>query len=230
MMGAEPATGGAAANGPGVTLDDLERDALAELGNMGIGKASAALGRMVGAFVTLSVPSVDIVAPPVVAGLLETAFPGPLVGVSEGLGGIFDGTALLVFPAPDSLPLVRAALPPDVPPEDAEPLEDEALAELGNIVLNSALALVANLLGCAIDTSLPVVRRGTADTILAACRLDAGPGDLDVGVGGGSAILFHIDLRATAQTVGGRVVLLLDARSMVALKTTLAGYIGRIVS
>ncbi|CAO3427134.1 chemotaxis protein CheC [Azospirillum doebereinerae] len=204
---------------PEAALNDLERDALAELGNIGVGKASTALGRMVGEQVVVSVPSVDVVTLDEVAPSLESALPGPLVGVSESLGGIFDGTALFLFPEADSLPLVRAVLPPDVPPEDAALLEEEALAELGNVVLNSALALVANQLGGGIDTGLPVVRRGTAGAILSACRSGHGGGD--------DVPMLHIDLRATAQTVGGRVVLVLDAGSMGRLKTMLGGFIGR---
>lgn len=202
-------------------LSELERDTLAELGNMGIGRASTALGRMVGAFVTLSVPSVEVASVGRAVSSLESAMPGPLVGVSETLGGVFDGAALFLFPEADSLPLVRAALPPDVPPDAAALLEEEALAELGNIVLNSALALVANLLGHAIDTGLPVVRRGSAAAILTACRGRKGTED-------GAAVLFHIDLRATAQTMGGRVVLVLDSGSMDRLKATLGVYIGRV--
>lgn len=219
-------TGSAASPGdaPPSSLDALERDTLAELGNMGIGRASTALGRMVGDFVTLSVPSVDVAAAGTVMRSLDPALPGPLVGVSETLGGALDGAALFLFPEADSLPLVRAALPPDVPPEDAGLLEEEALAELGNIVLNSALALVANLLGQTIDTGLPVVRRGSAAAILAACRGGGG----DDGPDDGPAVLFHIDLRATAQTLGGRVVLVLDSGSMDRLKATLGGYIGRV--
>ncbi|RUQ71527.1 chemotaxis protein CheC [Azospirillum doebereinerae] len=206
---------------PEAALDDLERDALAELGNIGLGKASTALGRMVGELVVVSVPSVDVLPLDEVAPSLEAALSGPLVGVSESLGGIFDGTALFLFPEADSLPLVRAVLPPDVPAEDAALLEEEALAELGNVVLNSALALVANQLGGGIDTGLPVVRRGTAGAILAACRGTGGT------VGGEDLPLLHIDLRATAQTIGGRVVLVLDAGSMGRLKASLGGFIGR---
>lgn len=213
-------------------LSELERDALAELGNIGIGKASTALGRMLGGLVTLSVPSVEMVPPDEVAGLLDRALAPPLVGVSERLGGLFAGCALLVFPQAGSLPLVRAALPPDVPAEDVPDLEDEVLAELGNVVLNSALALVSNLLGEPVDTGLPVVVRGSGAEILRACAAVADAG----GTGsGGAAVLFHIDLRTNLPggdgvVVGGRVVLLLDAGSADALQATLGRYIGRLVA
>ncbi len=220
---------GPAVTGAGVALDELERDALAELGNMGIGKASTALGRMVGGLVTLSVPAVAITAPTEVAARLESVLPGPLVGVSETLAGVLHGAALLIFPETDSLPLVRAALPAEVPPEDAALLEEEALGELGNVVLNSALALVANLLGGPIDTGLPVVRRGGAAAILAACGGGSGNGGMAGDMAGSdAAVLFHIDLRAAAQTVGGQVVLVLDTGSMGTLKATLGRFIGRV--
>lgn len=211
---------GVEAVAPGVTLDALERDALGELGNVGLGRASTALGRMLGGgLVVPSVPSVETLPAEAVAGTLDLALPGVLVGVSESLMGVFEGTALFLMPEAESLPLVRAALPPGVLPEDAALLEEEALGELGNVVLNSALALVANLLGGGIDTGLPRVGRGTAGAILAACR--AGQGDA------ADAVLLHIDLRASVQTVGGRVVLVLDSNSMERLKATLDGFIGR---
>lgn len=218
-------------------LSELERDALAELGNIGIGKASTALGRMLGGLVTLSVPSVEMVPPGEVPGLLDRALSPPLVGVSERLAGLFAGCALLVFPQAGSLSLVRAALPPDVPADDVPELEDEVLAELGNVVLNSALALVANLLGEPVDTGLPVVVRGSGAEILRGCAAVAPAIVAEADAGGGAAVLFHIDLRtslpggdAVGVVVGGRVVLLLDADSAGALQATLGRYIGRLVA
>jgi len=209
-------------------LSDLERDALAELGNIGIGRASTALGRMLGGLVTLSVPTVDMVPPDTVAGLLDRALTPPLVGISETLGGLFAGCALLVFPQAGSMALVRAALPPDVPAEDVPALEDEVLAELGNVVLNSALALVANLLGEPVETGLPAVFRGDAAEVLRGCSGTVPTAE-------GAAVLFHIDLRTSLPggegvMVGGRVVLLLDAGSAGALQATLSRYIGRLVA
>lgn len=209
-------------------LSDLERDALAELGNIGIGRASTALGRMLGGLVTLSVPTVDMVPPDTVAGLLDRALTPPLVGISETLGGLFAGCALLVFPQAGSMALVRAALPPDVPAEEVPELEDEVLSELGNVVLNSALALVANLLGEPVDTGLPAVFRGSAAEVLRGCSGTVPTAE-------GAAVLFHIDLRTSLSggegvVVGGRVVLLLDAGSAGALQATLGRYIGRLVA
>ena len=45
-----------------ITLTELERDALAELANIGVSRAAASLRKMVGQQVLLSVPSVEVVS------------------------------------------------------------------------------------------------------------------------------------------------------------------------
>jgi len=202
-------------------LDELERDALTELGNIGVGKASTALSRMLGGEVLVSVPTVEFVPGNQVAERLETTLPGRLVAVTETLSGAFRGSAVLIFPERSSLPLASAALPPDVPKEDAPELEGEALAEVGNIVLNSCLASMANLLGTRIETTLPEILRGTAAEILDACGVDQGADP--------TAILFQVTFNAKRHDIGGEIVLALDAASAAGLKAVLDGYIGRIL-
>ena len=60
--------------------------------------------------------------------------------------GDITGRALLIFPETKSLELVRAITGGDLPLEDIIELEQEALAETGNILLNSCLATIANML------------------------------------------------------------------------------------
>lgn len=203
------------------TLDELERDALAEMGNIGIAKASTALSRMIGGPVEISVPAVELLTLAGVSDTLSQVLPGPLIGVSERLEGALRGVALLVFPQSGSLPLVHATLPPGFGAEDAAALEDEALAEIGNVVLNSGIAQVANLLGADVQTELPTVGRGDAAAILSGSGLDLSAPE--------PAIVFHIAFRATTPDVGGRVVLALDPLSMAVLKDAVGRYIGRIL-
>jgi len=56
------------------------------------------------------------------------------------------GRALLIFPEANGLELLRAVVGRHLPLEDIVDLEDEALAETGNIILNSWLVTVSNLL------------------------------------------------------------------------------------
>ncbi|WP_448204667.1 chemotaxis protein CheC [Azospirillum sp. sgz302134] len=203
------------------SLDALERDALAELGNIGVAKASTALSRMVGGEVRISVPTVEIVPGDRMVAALERSMPGPLVAVTECLSGVFQGSAILLLPERSSLPLASAALPPDVPKEDAAELEAEALAEVGNIVLNSCLSSMANLLGARIGTTLPDVHRGPVRQVLERCDVNTDAG--------ASAVLFHITFQAASHDVAGQVVLALEAGAIAGVKAAIAGYIGRIL-
>ena len=146
---------------PNVTeLTDIERDAISEIANMGVSRAAASLRQMVGAQVLLSVPSVSIVSREEAAGLVERGNSPKLVAVQQSFEGPFSGRALLIFPEAQSLELVRSIVGAEQSLEDIIDLEQEALAETGNIILNACLATIANVLRKTMRMSLPSVIRG----------------------------------------------------------------------
>jgi chemotaxis protein CheC len=83
-----------------------------------------------------------------------------LVAVRQDFTGAFSGRALLIFPETSSLELIRAAVGRSLSLRDVIDLQDEALSEIGNIILNSRVATIANLLQRSLAVSLPVVVRG----------------------------------------------------------------------
>jgi chemotaxis protein CheC len=142
-------------------LTELERDALGEVSNIAMARAANSLRQMVEHEVLLSVPATQLVAKP----------DNPnLVAVRQDFSGAFAGRALLIFPEANSLELVRAVVGRQLPLEDIVDLEDEALAETGNILLNSWVATIANLLKRGLRMSLPVVVRGDSGTCLKPAR------------------------------------------------------------
>ena len=141
-------------------LTDIERDALAELSNIAMARAATSLRQMVENQVLLSVPSVDIVSKEEATRLVGKPNNPKLVAVRQDFKGPFSGRALLIFPEANSLELVRVVVGKELPREDISDLEDEALAETGNIILNGWVATIANLLKRTLDISLPVVIRG----------------------------------------------------------------------
>jgi chemotaxis protein CheC len=89
-------------------LSDIERDALAEIANMGVSRAAASLRQMVGQQVLLSVPAVSIVTRHTASLLVERGNAPKLVAVQQSFQGPFSGRALLIFPEAQSLELVRS--------------------------------------------------------------------------------------------------------------------------
>ncbi len=150
----------------GVHLTDLELDALTELVNIGVSRAAASLRIMVGKQVFLSVPSIEIVDATQAMALIAERESDQLVAVRQDFAGAFDGRALLIFPQASSLELVRAVLREEFLPEDAAEMEQEALAETGNVILNGCLGSMANMLRRSISLGLPQVLHGSGADVL----------------------------------------------------------------
>ncbi|MBH5370569.1 chemotaxis protein CheX [Bradyrhizobium glycinis] len=195
-----------------VPLTEMERDALAELANIAMAKAASSLRLMIQSEVVLAVPSVDIFTSAAAARLVAKPDNAKLVAVRQDFAGAFSGRALLIFPERSSLELVRAVVGRQLPLEDIVDLEDEALAETGNIILNSWVATVANLLKRGLKMSLPIVVRGDGNHMFESARSDL-------------VLFLHVKFDIRQQEIGGYVALLMDIPSLDELRLLIAGFI-----
>ncbi|HIJ23840.1 MAG TPA: hypothetical protein HPP65_01275 [Gammaproteobacteria bacterium] len=80
---------------------------------------------------------------------------------------------MLLFSERDSLSLVKAILTEQIPLEMLSELEEEALTEVGNVVLSACLATFADLLNNKMTTSIPYCLRGSPDELLDGVEADA---------------------------------------------------------
>ena len=200
-------------------MTELERDALAEISNVAMARAATSLRQMVRHEVLLSVPSVEILTEAEAAEVVGKEDHPELVAVRQDFSGTFSGRALLIFPEANSLELVREVVGSQLSLEDIVDLEDEALAETGNIILNSWMATIANLLKQALRMSLPVVVRGDSRKLF-----DSAPAPANL-------ILFlRIKFDIRRREIRGYVALLMDISSLDQLRSLLGDYIGKIVS
>jgi len=198
---------------PYAPLTELERDAVAELSNIAMAKAANSLRQMIQHEVLLAVPSVDILTGAAAANLVAKPDNPKLVAVRQDFAGALSGRALLIFPETNSLELVRAVVGRQLPLEDIVDLEDEALAETGNIILNSWVATIANLLKSALKMSLPIVIRGDGRRMFESAT--------------STLVLFlHIRFEIRQKQIGGYVALLMDIPSIDELRSLIANFIG----
>jgi chemotaxis protein CheC len=194
---------------PAVALTVIELDALTELVNVGISRAASSLRALVLSEVILSVPAVEIVTFRRAAQLVGELQAGTLAAVHQSFSGEISGGALVIFPETNSLELVRAITGGDLPLEDIIALEQEALAETGNIILNGCLATIANMLRRTLNISLPEVMYGTSSEIFS--RTATSVTD--------SAVLFlYINFSIRNRAIQGYIAMLLDLPSLLALK------------
>jgi chemotaxis protein CheC len=196
-------------------LSEIEQDALAEIANMGVSRAAASLRRMVGEQVLLSVPAVNIVSRRVASRMVEKGHSPKLVAVQQSFEGPFSGRALLIFPEAQSLELVRSIVGEEHSLEDVIDLEQEALAETGNIILNACLATIANVLRRTMRMSLPSIVRGDGDTLF----------DVREGSSDGLVLFLYIDFTIKNRDVRGFIALLMGLPSIAALKDIVRDFI-----
>ena len=195
-------------------LTEFERDALGEISNVAMARAANSLRQMVEHEVLLSVPSVEIVSPGAATQIVRKPDNPNLVAVRQDFSGAFSGRALLIFPETKSLELVRAVVGRDFPLEDIVSLEDEALAETGNIILNSWVATIANLLRRGLKMSLPVVVRGDSRQLFTNAETSQ------------SLVLFlHIRFEISKKEIRGYVALLMDIPSIDELRSLIADFV-----
>jgi chemotaxis protein CheC len=167
--------------------------------------------------VLLSVPSVEILSQDAAARLVAKPNNPKLVAVRQDFSGAFSGRALLIFAEARSLELVRVVVGRELPLEDIVDLEDEALAETGNIILNSWIATIANLLKQGLKMSLPVVMRGDGKQVFESAQ------NRD------SLVLFlHIKFEISKKEIDGYVALLMDIPSLDELRSLIADFVNHV--
>lgn len=187
---------------------ELQRDALAEIFNIGVGRAAASLSQIVRDEVELSAPQVLFLTPEGVRERLFVSELDQLSLVSQDFSGPFDARAMLVFPEKNALVIVSHMLEGMVEPEHLSEFEQEAMCEVGNIILNACISALADMFGIAFEGSLPQYRyaeRRTLD-LLGAVQEQAPV-----------ILLVQVDLRIRKQAIDGHMLFLLSVTSLQAL-------------
>lgn len=150
-------------------LDDMQLDALKEIGNIGAGNAATALSRMVGKRVSMAVPLVRILPLKDVPDWLG----GPekeVLGVYLTMSGAVTGHILFVMTIDNALKLMKILLG-NMAPEKEQILEMDEIAssamnEIGNILSSSYLSALADFTGLRLSHSVPAMAVDMAGAIV----------------------------------------------------------------
>ena len=198
------------------TLTELELDALTELVNLGVSSAATNLSELVREEVILSVPKACVVTREQAIVNLREHGAKRLVAIHQDFDGDIRGRALLIFPEARSMELIRAMVGAELSLDDIMELEQEALAETGNILLNSCLSTIANSLERNLKISLPEVIHGE------------GPDFFGSQSEGDETVLFiYINFAVKQRDIQGFLAMILDLPSLVTLRNLLDAYIER---
>jgi chemotaxis protein CheC len=199
-------------------LTELQHDALVEIFNVGVGQAAAAMSRIVNEEVTMSVPMVVFQSRSEVAQTLGSSEGRRVCAVAQQFEGAFNTEAFLMFPEEKSLEIVRLMVGQSLSMEELSEMEQEAMSEIGNIILNSCMATLANASGRELHGSLPMYRVGTGNDILG----DAGK-EWD-----GVVLTLKIDFNIERHEIHGYVAFLLDVPALQDLRAYIDDYLSKL--
>ena len=203
-----------------IDLTDLQKDMLTELFNLGMGSAAASLSEMVSEEVLLSIPEVSFMEKSELINILENDSADHISGVSQMFHGMILGQALLAFPTQKSLELVRLLLQDTVPLENLTEYEEEALTEVGNIIINAGLSSLADIFTDEITSDIPIFSSGTCQEVLD--KADQKTSTQKI------VLYLQVNFSIEKQDIKGYVVYLLDINSIESLTAQIEKYIANL--
>lgn len=185
-------------------LSELQLDALTEIFNIGTGRAAASLSDIVGSEVTLSVPRIQFFqSSEVNAALLSLS--SPRIGaVRQIFSGSVNTNALLLFTEDRALEIVRDMMGSQLSTDELVEFEQEALSELGNIILNACMSAMSDLLHFTLQSSLPAYSTGPTEAMLRQIIAQTDQPTM---------LLLHIDLIIEKHQSQGQLIFILSSAS-----------------
>jgi len=143
------------------TLDisEIQMDALKEIINIGVGKSSGVLSKLINKRIRLQVPYIKLLTYSELKDEFKKelkSFNGNILSaVKMTFKGILSGLVELVFPRESAIQFVELLSDKESFTEDMNLLFSTTLKEVGNIVLNSLMGTITNLLGIRLRFTLP---------------------------------------------------------------------------
>jgi chemotaxis protein CheC len=203
-------------------ISELELDALCELANVGLSRAATRLSQLLEDDIEMTTPQVRVVAYEELQEALQLDDTTTVAAVWQQLAGKVEGTSILMFPTEDSKVLVQELVGLSIQgagEADLRAIEHEAMMEIGNIIISSAMAVIADMLGQDIKMSMPHYAEATLPDLMAQRDREHPGHEMQV-------IIMNTRLKARQREIEGRMVMLLSVTSVQTLFARLRELLG----
>lgn len=141
-----------------ITLTPEQEDALIEIGNIGMSKAAKQLSILLNSVIKISIPKITLININELANNSHFDNEQTLAFVSQTLSQDLQGYSVLVFQREHTALLTRSVIgeTPQLTQKEVRACEQEAMLEIGNIIISSCMSIIANMLSKTVLLSLPV--------------------------------------------------------------------------
>ena len=193
-------------------ISELELDGIRESLNISMGKAASTFSSMVHEQIRLSVPNLQFASPSEAFEVLNINPDNEMHYVFQKYDSdYFTSDVYLMFAREESFELVKLFLGSDTDIHDVPLLEQEAMTEIGNIILNACVGSLSNLLKMTIRGSLPEFKQGYARNIFSTEAAKSSDDDM--------LMIVYIDFGVEHKSIHGYIVLVLELNSFDIFKT-----------
>ena len=200
-------------------ITGAQLDALTEIFNIGAGRAASSLSDIVGDEVLLSVPRVEFYRASEIDANVLSLTSERLGSVQQKFQGPFNMAACLLFTEEHALEIVQEMLGSQVQMEDLVEYEQEAMCEVGNIILNACLSAMADMLAISFESTLPEYSSGTPELVIARIASDSTNPML---------LILHMNMIIEKRRSQGTLIFWLSSPSLQGLMLHLDKFLARI--
>jgi len=134
-----------------IKLNELEKDALKEIINISIGQAAQTLEEIIKLYVFMNIPRLEVLGPEELQGFLKAEIPTykSLHLIEQYFIGKTKGVAYLVLPEKSGNAVLTLLGMDNIDSENCtfDKLEQEALLEIGNIIVGTCVSKISELMG-----------------------------------------------------------------------------------
>lgn len=193
----------------------LQHDALLEAFNVALGRAAVSLSRLMHETIALTAPQLELLTADGAVARIKSLADERVAAVVQRFEGDLEAHALLLFPQSRALEVVRLAVGGLVGEEGLSELEEEAISEVGNILLNACMAVLANQLHMQLRTAPPAYVLDVPEHVLASHG----------GAAVSAVLMVHMIMTVESRDLATYIAFLLDARANAALAAAVDRYL-----
>jgi chemotaxis protein CheC len=187
------------------TLTEFQKDALKEVGNIGIGHATTSLSQMVNKRVWISLPDLKLIPLIEVPVLVQNE--APVIGIILELTGDTKGFLLLLLSKNSAKYLINLVLGTANETETFDEMEQSVLKEVGNIMSGTYITSLSNFLGISIGLSPPLNIYDMADAIInqVVCMMSRDVEDV---------LFINTEFTINTEKIEGKILIFTDSASL----------------
>jgi len=186
-------------------LTEFQRDAIKEVGNIGIGHATTSLSRMINKQVWLSLPESRLVPLTEIPVLVHKKV--PVVGIVLEMKTDAKGFFLLLLSKPSAKYLIKLVIGESDENKEFDEMEDSVLKELGNIMSGTYITALSNFLGISIGLSTPYNVYDISEAIV---NQIVGTMSLDVD----NVLFLRTEFSINSEKIDGDIIIFTDSVSL----------------